>query len=269
MTLLLLCFIFLVSNVTSQSLAFRSNGPRFSALGGCGMTLRDISAAYGNQAGLADIKKWKFDVSLENRFGISDFNVVSLAAAINVGSGVFGGMFTGLVNSSAYTEQKFGLSYARKIHPKCAIGGQLDLLNFTGSLGSTYKMITFEAGLLLEVTRQIHLAMHTINPMFIQKKTGPGLHTQIGLGLRYIASPWFSLLIEVEKNTGKAYEVLRTALIYNPSGNVSCYLGVNPALRQFGLGFSYQFSPAVKVFSTTSWHQYLGLSPGVSVQYGD
>lgn len=269
MTPLMLCLSILNINVSGQSLGFRGSGPVFSALGGCGMTLKDISAAYGNQAGLAEIKKWKFDVSLENKFAVANFNVVSLAAAVNSGSGVFGCMFTGLVHSSAYTEQKLGLSYARKIHQKCAIGGQLDLLNFTGSLGSNYKMITFEAGLLLEVSRQINVAMHTINPMFIQKKAGPGLHTQIGLGLRYIASPFFSLLVEVEKNTGKSYSILRTSLIYNPNVQVSCYLGVNPSLRQFGLGFSYKFPSALKVFSSTTWHQYLGLSPGVSIQYGN
>ncbi len=268
-TPLLVCFSFMVFNVSSQSLAYRTIGPRFAALGGCGMTLQGISAAYGNQAGLAGIHKWMVDVSIENRFAISDFNVVSLATAINSGSGVFGFMFTGLVNTTNYTEQKFGLSYARKIHPRCAMGGQLDLMNFSRSLGSTYKMITFEAGLLLEVTKQINLAMHTINPMFIQKKSGSGLHSQIGLGIRYIASPFFSLLLEVEKNTSKLYSVLRTSLIYNPLDYVSCYLGVNPSLRQFGLGFSYKFSPAAKIFSSATWHQYLGLSPGISIQYGD
>lgn len=264
---LLYCFIFLLLFNTSEA---QNGTPTFAGARGVGMgntgaTVTGINGAFTNQAGLAYLKGMSFTLNGGQRFlgtGINDFSV---AAALPVDFGSFG-VSLHYFGISDYNEQKIGLAYARKLMPNFAIGAQFDVLSFrTAEYGST-TLLTFEIGLLLEISKQFSLGTHIYSPVSVSVVEGENLPGVFTLGLGYKPSKKVKFNVEVEKELSFS-PIVRGGIEYNFLDALFLRTGFSTEPTLFTFGFGFKSKKGLNIDFGSSYHQSLGFSPVVSVSW--
>ena len=100
-------------------------GARQGAMGGTGVTTKDVWGIYHNQATLAYLKNPTMGFFYENRFlnAIGDEGFAFVIPTEK--SGVFG-LNVNYLGVQTYSDMKVGLAYALALSPKFSLGMQLD-----------------------------------------------------------------------------------------------------------------------------------------------
>ena len=241
-------------------------GAMTNGIGQAGVTLDNISAMYTNQAGTAFIDGWAVDVSADQRFGLEELTTFSFAAATSLNIGTVG-LVVGQYGFDALSEQKIGLSYARLLTSKLAIGGQFDVLGFKiDGFGNTYSF-TAEVGIYSVLSKQIHLAAHVYNPMNSKINDREDLDSRMKIGLKYIPSDKLNLFTEAEKIIDRNLQI-KLGAEYNALKNLNLMAGANLEITSFHFGFKYRIQDQFTIAAAFSFNNnQLGNSPGVSAQY--
>lgn len=255
-----------------SNIAFGQNGTQnlggamTNGIGYAGVTLDNISAMYTNQAGTAFLEGWAIDVSADQRFGLEELTTFSFAAATSLNIGTVG-VSIGQYGFDAFSEQKIGLSYARLLTSKLAIGGQLDVLGYKiDGFGNTYAF-TAEVGIYSKISKQIHLAAHVYNPMNSKINEREDLDSRMKIGLRYIPSDKLDLFTEAEKIIDRNLQI-KLGAKYNAMKNLDLMAGANLEITSFHFGFNYRVQDQFNIAAAFSFNNnQLGNSPGASAQY--
>ena len=130
--LLFLTIIILTSNLFAHDF-INPIGGRAAAMGGSSVASRGLWAMQNNPAGMAYLNKFSLGLYYENRWFLSETAYKSAALAVPIQFGCLGLSFNQF-GSSKYSENKFGLAYAKDFGPYLQIGLQLDYLSI--SIGS-------------------------------------------------------------------------------------------------------------------------------------
>ncbi len=259
--LLLIVFITLTFSLFAHDFV-NPIGGRAAAMGGCSVASRGLWAMQNNPAGMAYLDKFSLGLYYENRWLLPETAYKSAALAVPTKFGCLGLSFNQF-GSSKYSENKFGLAYAKDFGPYLQIGLQLDYLLI--SLGNEYgrqSAVTFELGIQSQVTEKLRLGTYIFNPVSFKLEQSinqekPPIVFRFGAAYQFTKD--FVGLCEVEKNTDHEGVSLRGGLEYEVLKNFYLRAGAqtNPGLLSFGLGYEIRFA---RIDVAAQLHQILGAS---------
>ncbi len=241
-------------------------GARSLAMGGTSVTLSDNYSLFNNQAGMAFLKNPSVSIASQRGFFMSEFNTASGGVVLPAKSGVFG-VGVSYFGFNVYNEKNAGLSYARLFTDNIAFGVQLDYHSTSIIEYGTQSAVTFEAGLMAKIFRQLNFGAHIYNP--VRAHLGfygdERLPTIFNAGLGYTVSEKVLLTVETEKNMDYAAR-FKAGLEYKPDEKVFIRGGfmTNPFQSSFGAGFRFN---NLNIDLASSYHQVLGFSPNLSLSY--
>lgn len=267
-SLLLIAFITLTFNLFAHDF-INPIGGRAAAMGGCSVASRGLWAMQNNPAGMAYLDKFSFGLYYENRWFMPETAYKSAALAVPVKFGCLGLSFNQF-GSSKYSENKFGLAYAKDFGPYLQIGLQLDylLLNIGENYGKQ-SAVTFELGIQSQVTEKLRLGTYIFNPVSFkleQSINQEKLPIVFRFGAAYQFTKDFVGLCEIEKNTDHEGVSLRGGLEYEALKNFYLRAGVqtNPGLLSFGVGYEIRFA---RIDVAAQLHQMLGASIQIGIVF--
>ncbi len=252
-------------NMDAQNGTPPAGGAKGIAMGNLGVSFNDINAAFANQAGLAFLPKTAFTLFGESRFALSEIKTVSAAAALPTKSGTFG-LTVSYFGYESYNEQRLGIAYARKLMDKLAIGIQFDVLNTTIPNYGRRTLFSFEAGLQYEVLDNLTVGVHAFSPVRVEIVEDEDLPTVFELGFAYKASDKVTFYGEVEKDIEYPL-VVKIGLEYSIVTSFYLRGGINLNPTQLSFGLGYEANDNLSIDVGASFHQTLGVSPALSVNY--
>lgn len=264
-------YIFLYSfllqglSLAAQSGFTTLGGANFLAYGRAGVNISGIEAIYLNQAGLADLKGTGLDVSFEKRYNFSELTNISLAGARAFKFGTVGVMASNF-GFSEYSEQKFGIAYARRLSGNVTLGGQFDLLRYNVTNTGSKNLFSFEAGMQVQLNRDFSVAAHVFSPGKIEVTEQTDLGTRFRLGLMFKPSDKVFVIGELDKliyrkpdfKVGFSYQVVREAQVR---------FGMSPVTQTWSLGAMFGFGQKYHIASAFAANGNLGNTPALSMQY--
>lgn len=239
-------------------------GGRGLAMGGTRLLSRSVWAAVGNQAGLSGLQAPQVAVMGRNWSGLATVSQVTAVAALPVQSGAIGLQLQHF-GTTDYQEQKIGLSYARPFAERLHVGIQLDYLGLRLGEYGRRGLLTFEAGLLLEVNKAWSVAAHVFSPVAVAWNETAATQPTLALGAGYRASDKITLVAEVEQVALDGLNA-RLGLDYQVLEVLALRVGATtqPVQQSFGVGIKVG---TLYVDAATILHPTLGASGGVSVRY--
>lgn len=229
-------------------------------MGGTAVATRGLWALQNNPAGMANLDQFSFGLYYENHWMLKETAFKSAALAVPVKFGCLGVSFNQF-GSSKYSENKFGLAYAKDFGPYLQIGLQLDYLMLR--IGNDYdkqSAVTFELGIQSQVTEKLRLGTYIFNPVHIalqQSINQEKLPIVFRFGAAYQFTKDFVGQCEIEKNTDYEGVSLRGGLEYEALKDFYLRAGVqtNPGLLSFGLGYEIRFA---RIDVAAQLHEILG-----------
>ncbi len=243
-------------------------GARAVGLSQAVVALSDTWSTFHNQAGLTATDNYSFGIFYESRYRVDKLSLVAGSAILPTQLGHFGISFFQFGKEN-FKESKIGLAYAKKLAQSLSAGVQLDYFFKRFPENPTAKsFITFEVGLLYDISRKITLGMHVFNPIvngFSKEWTNEQSAANFRLGGVYRVTKETLVLFEMEKDT--RYPIrYKSAIEFSPLNRLSLRFGVSAKPFKYTLGVGYK----IKSFSADigfSYHRHLGVTPSISVQY--
>lgn len=249
----------------AQSLRYSISMPYIS-LGAYTTKQTDPFSFTNNQAALAQIKSAGAGVYGERRFMLSENSVYGLAVALPTKMGNFGVQ----VNYSGFqdfNEQKAGVAYARSLGSKLDLGVQFNYYGYRIPSYNNASAVNFEIGAIAHVTDKLNVGIHAYNPVggTLDKATDEKLASAYKLGLGYDASDNFYVSTELVKEENQPINATG-GIQYRFKEQFFVRAGFrsdnNTAFG--GVGFKYK---GLRLDVSASYHQQLGVSPGVMLVY--
>ena len=234
------------------------------------VTLSDVWSTHHNQAGLGWLDHSSAGVFFENRFGISEFNQMGVAASTLLGPGSIGLSYSGF-GWSSYMENKIGLGYGMKLNDKISAGVQVNYQSIQQtSIYGTRADVTAELGIQAKPTDQITIGVHVFNPYHpergIQETTVvDNIPTIMRFGVGYQLSDKVLITCEAEKDIDfdgifrAGFEYLPTEKFYVRGG-----IATNPGIAAFGFGMKFD---NFRADLASTYHFVTGFSPQISLSY--
>ncbi len=243
-------------------------GSRSQALAGASVSLADGWSVFGNQAGLAKIDRLTFGGTFQNRFLVKELSASSGFFILPIQSSVFA-FSVYQFGKSTFRQEKFGVTFARSLNPRLYFGLQFNYYRFflaednrsAGSYG-------VELGFQYQLTDQLLLGIHTLNPYKISIKTFSGEYSypsRFNIGAYYQLSGSFGIIAELEKDLQNPLN-FKTGLEYNILNKVYLRTGISGKPYQLAAGMGFAIKK-LKLDLAVAYNQFLGNSPSVSFQY--
>lgn len=243
----------------------RIAGGRAAAMGGTSVCEHSIWALQNNPAGLAFASGWNFGLYYENQWLLKEtaFKSAGLSKAIPR----FGciGLSVNQYGSSLYSENKFGVAYARDFGPYLQMGLQIDwlLLHWSDDYPNR-NALSYELGIQSQVTEKLRLGAILFNPIGPKLGTlhGERLPVVMRFGLAYQFTDDFVGQCEVEKTTGRSGLQFKAGLEYVLFGQFSIRAGAqhNPDIFSFGVGYQRK-----RLHIDVAAQMHLVLGPAIQV----
>ena len=248
-------------NVMSQSLRYPIAMP-YTGLSAYSTKQNDAFSFTGNQAALAQTNEAAVGIYGERRFMLANISAYSLAAAVPSKLGNFGLQvnYSGFKN---FTENKFGLAYARSLGSKMDVGIQFNYYGYRIPTYGNASAIYAEAGAVFHVSDKLNAGVHIYNPMNAKlgKDGDEKLANAYKFGLGYDASENFFVSGEISKEEDKPVNITAGAQ-YQFAKQFFARVGfLSESSTVFaGAGVSFK---NIRVDVAGSYHPQLGLSPAV------
>lgn len=251
--------------LSAQNGVFIANNARSVGLGGSGVAFSGLSSLGNNPAGLADLQGWGAGVQAEQRFRLSDLQLLSAAGAVATSSGNFG-IQLNYFGFEAYNEQKIGVTYARKLFDQLYLGAQVGVFNTRIPEYGAQALVTFDVGLLATLGEELTFGFHLLNPIRQEIIEGEHLATVMRFGLDYRPAEKTHILAEVEKDIQQPVRV-HAGLEYQIIDPLFLRLGVATEPVSMSFGFGYVLSGGLSIDVAASYHQVLGFTPAFGLVY--
>lgn len=226
----------------------------------------DALSFSANQAALANITQWTGGVYGEQRFLLADLGLYHAALAIPTPSGTFG-LAASYFGSSFNNELQAGLAYGRKLSDKISVGAGFNY--FTVSLASygAAAAYNFEAGVLLNITEQLHAGVHAYNPTSatLGKAEDEYLPSIYTAGLGYEPSDKLFIAASLQK-IENAVPDFNAGVHYRFDQKLGARVGFSSGASTYYMGLGYQLS-SFRLDVTATVHPRLGVTPGIQILF--
>ncbi|MBC8173057.1 MAG: hypothetical protein H7X71_04040 [Chitinophagales bacterium] len=262
------------NSILSAQVGYDHAGSRSNALGDASLTLADVYSVNNNQGALAFVERTTFGISAQNIYGIEALNSFWGAGAFVTKAGNFG-VSANYFGYELFNHTKIGAAYSRKLGENVGVGIQLDYVatkatddGSSNSESVNGSAFTFEAGIRYKPYKNLIAAARIFNPL--QVKLGDGfpdeeLPALLNIGISYVPSDKVIIAIEGEQRldadlrikTGIEYRIIEQ--LFLRGGYIS-----NPSLFTCGAGVSLK---RLSIDLAAQFHQQLGLTPGIGIQY--
>lgn len=238
----------------------------YTGTGAYSQSQADLFSGFQQIAALASLKVPAAGVTGLRPYLLSELSRYQIQAAFPVPSGVMG-LKADLRGNTGYREQQAGLSYARNLGATLATG-----------LCFTYNRIRIdgygqaaipgvEAGLLLNVTNQLHAGLQVINP--VSGKWGIGKKEKLPavfvFGFGYEASSVFYCSAEIIKEEEQSASV-NVSFQYQPVTRLLLRAGMGTGNSVTWAGAGFQLSRC-RFDLFVSFHPQLGFTPGTAILF--
>jgi len=239
-------------------------GARGMGMGHTGLVFTDIHGLFANPAAVAGLERFSAVAMVEQRFLVQELRQVAAAAALPAAGGAFG-LRIQHYGFELYNEQQVGLAYARRLSEGFSIGAQFVYFgNRIPGYGSVH-LLTFQVGLQAQLLPQLRLGASIYNPLRLQRsEEGERLPSRFALGLGYSPSPQLLLTLEAEKDIDFPVRV-KGGVEYHLAPPLLLRVGAASAPTTFTFGCGLRLSRGIGIDLASSWHQYLGFTPGISL----
>lgn len=245
----------------------RPTGSRSAALGNASVGLSDLWSAFNNQAGLAHIESITAGVYYENRFTLKELGYKAAAVAYPLKTGTIGLSFNHF-GYSAYNESKIGLAYAQGFGKYLSFGLQLDynMARLAENYGNR-NFITFEAGVMANITKELSLGVHVYNPISAKFSEYNDERAPVifRVGAAYSISEKITLVAETEKNIDTEASV-NAGLEYKIMPTIHLRGGLSTGVSAFSFGAGFWLGDFT-IDISTSYHNVLGYTPQAALSY--
>ncbi len=256
----LLVFLFLKSSGI-DGYRFFAGAPETGMAGSCVMK-PDFWSAFYNQASLSFIKTSMFGINYENRFCLKELGTETAGLIIPSGRATLGTVFSHF-GFKDFRRQSAAISCGLKLSEKMSAGIQIDYFreSFPGTENNS-NSVTFEGGLLFDVSENIRLGMHIFNPVpnsFRKISLYSGLSVGGGIQL----NKFFLASAEIGIVTGENI-VFMTGVEYSAASNFRIRGGFRNENNSFSFGFGYEFHN-IRLDVGFASHDRLGITSSVSM----
>lgn len=265
-----LALILLIATFASHTDAQEvfGSGARFQAMAGASSGLSGSWAAFGNQAGLASVTRLELAGSFQNKFLVSELSSRTGLVVFPFHGNVFAASFSQF-GRVPFQQEKMALAYARSIGPKLRFGLQFNRYGlYLAEENHTENTYGLEVGAQFMTTEKFMLGLHLINPYQTQIKLNSEIYryeSKIRIGGFYQVSDVFGWAMELE-NGFDDHLLLKSGFEYRILDRLFVRGGVAGKPYLLSAGFGFRVRNAAFDFATT-YNQYLGNSPSVSIQY--
>jgi hypothetical protein len=213
-------------------------GARNSALAGASVTISDPYSLFNNVAGLGSVEHHHIFGGYQNRFGISEFQVIAAGAVYSTNFGSAGLGFYKF-GDDLFSQQRIHVALAHKLQ-MVSLGVGIDILQYRVSTVGSRQVLTIQFGGTAELTPQLVLGAHifNLNQANLIEETKEKIPTVMKVGISYRPTSEVMVNCEIEKDLGFD-EVLKIGIEYQLVKNVYLRTGVStqPFLSAFGIGF--------------------------------
>jgi hypothetical protein len=243
------------------------SGARSLSLGKAMVAVHQPGALTHNPAGLASIPKTTFVLDYENRFLIPELSLAGFSATVPFAPGNISIALSSF-GPSAWQEMTAGLSMSRFFGDKFSSG--LTLRYFGQKLPESGKIASafgFDLGCIVQITNHSQLGLSLLNPLsssmaYASRKEKIPYAIRIGGSTSY--QKILVLLWEIEKEQHQPL-LLKTGLEWKIADQFFLRMGFD-SLPRFSSGFGFDMGQ-LRVDVAFGYHQYLGYSPSVTLQY--
>lgn len=241
---------------------------RVQALAGTSVVLSGSWSVFGNQAGLAGVKRFEIGGSFLNQFLVDELSTRAGFLAFPIQSSVFA-VSLYQFGKFPFRREKYGFAYAKHLSERLSFGLQFNYYRLlfpeenrmVGSSG-------LELGIQYMVNKQFLLGGHLVNPYKTKIKINSGsfqYRSLVNVGALYRLSDSFCMVSELE-NEFANHITVRTGMEYSIMDRIFLRGGISGKPYQLSAGFGFQVEKLI-IDLATSYHQYLGNSPSVSFQF--
>ncbi|MEQ6165929.1 MULTISPECIES: hypothetical protein [unclassified Ekhidna] len=233
------CLITLLICFASQAQTGSFNlGGRSAGMAGASLTLGDEYSLFNNIGGLGRVENHSGFAAYQNRYGVSEFQVVGAGAVYSADIGNAGVGFYKF-GDDLYSEQRLHLAFGNKIQ-MVSLGIGLDLLQYNIATVGTNRALAIQFGGIAEITPQLRFGAHifNLNQAEINTETGEKAPTVMKAGISFLPSEELILNAEVEKDLD-FNELFKAGIEYQIIESVYLRTGIStePFLGAFGVGF--------------------------------
>jgi hypothetical protein len=251
----------------AQTGIYYAGGAGVRSIGNITSLFTNESALYHNLAGVGfDTKKFSFDVSGENLFGLQDYINPSLAFRYKKDKShfVIGYNQNGI---KEYKESSTFIGYARPLSNTLAIGARFNYHRYAIlDYGSTSTM-SADIGFFGKINKSLSISSYINHLSGSKIKEEYSLPTRFVIGLDYMPSDMVHLLFEVEKIQNFDLSP-KIGVVYDIGKKLTLQTGFDFVRGMYGIGFKYAISQDnVHVNTGVGIHQQLGTIPSLSLQY--
>lgn len=242
-------------------------GAQSAGMAGITVMVDGIWSVMNNPAGLAGLDRPAAGTGAEQRYVLKETGVYALGAAMPV---LGGGLGLGLTFEGyhLYRSQRLALAFGRHFGPGLAAG--ISLSYYHARPGNDYPAthrVGYAAGIVVKLSARIEAGFFAMNPFRFYYRSAPyvTLPSVIRAGLLYHYSSNLRLHAELEKDSELP-----------PSFRAGCELAFRerffirsgfrlmPVEYAFGAGFRNR---GLMIDISSAYHQYLGFTPGITIQY--
>jgi len=260
------CLMVLVPgfNAESQTTAV---GARSVSLSGVSAGLEDTWAVANNPAGLARYKHISLATSLEQRYLMKELGYYAIAISFPAGKGCLG-MSTMFSGYHSFIDQKVSMAYGRLFGERFLGGLSLVYIFQKAGDGSrTLHQVSYQLGTIIDLSDKVSLAFTAFNPfeLYFKSKEYATLPAIFKLGISFHYSPVLLIHTECEKDLDLPPGLkIGMEYLFREIFVIRGGIRIFPAACSFGAALRHQ--KFLFEFSSC-YHQYLGFTPQVSLQY--
>ncbi len=228
----------LFSTLLSAQIGSFNLGARSSGMAGASLTLADEYSLFNNIGGLGRVENHAVFSSYQNRYGISEFQIIGAGALYNSGIGTAGVGFYRF-GDDIYSEQRIHLAFGNKFQ-MVSLGLGVDVVQYNVSTIGVTQALAIQFGGIAEITPQLRFGAHifNLNQAEVSRETEEKIPTVMKAGISYLPSKELIITTEVEKDLDFD-EVFKVGIEYQIIQSVFLRTGIStrPFLGAFGVGF--------------------------------
>ncbi len=225
-----------------------------------------VMAIQGNPAGMNTLGNIGVVLSSEQRFGLSELQVVSLAAAKRIDASSVVGLTVGSFGLSKLKQQTIALSYARTLSSKLSLAVAFDVFRIDVAEFGSSNRFSFQLGGQYDISESIKIGVLIKNPVSSELNETTQYGSVYSLGFHYRIDDKVQFYSQLSKLEGTPLD-FRNGLAYaaHESFDIKVGFSSSPSTIHFGLGI--RLGQSVRMDAAFYRHETLGLTPALSLVF--